>query len=210
MTSPLLSVSDLKTYLGLTGSGDDTLLGQCIDDAQGVIERDTGRRFAASSNVRTVYSTDGQASLVVHDRPYTDPSRVVTLSGTTLTEDTDVWFLPDRRNPDISTTVQFRHYDPAAYRREPMWFDRNLDRPRAQSAVPNDLVVTGIIGHPFPTNDVIHQMRVVSAWFYYRAKSGASGVVTTPTGEEIDVSEEPKASEGFIRNWRIRTAVSAV
>jgi len=37
-------------------------LAQCIIDAVGKAERDTGRVFAAASNVRTTYSTDGQAA----------------------------------------------------------------------------------------------------------------------------------------------------
>ena len=108
---PLPTVADLKTYLGITGSQDDVLLAQTIVDAVGKAERDTGRVFAAASNVRTTYSTDGQASIVIHDRPFTDPSRVVTIDGVTSSEGTNVWFLPDRRDQNISATIQLRYYD---------------------------------------------------------------------------------------------------
>lgn len=210
MASPLLSVSELKTWLGLTGSQDDTLLGVCIDDAAAQAERDTGRVFAASSNVARHYSTDGQASIVIHDRPYTDANRTVTLSGATMTEGTDVWFLPDRRNPNVTTTVQLRYYDPAAFRSDPNWFDRNLDVAANRGAEPNDLVVTGVIGHPFPTDDIIHAVTELAAWYYWRAKSGATGVVTTPTGETIGLDSEPPRYARFVADWRIRTGVVSV
>lgn len=210
MTSPLLSVSDLKTYLGLTGSSDDTLLGTCIDDAAGQVERDTGRRFAASSNVTTRYSTDGQSSVVIHDRPYTDASRTVTLGGVTLTQDTDLWFLPDRRDQAVTTTAQLRYFDPASYRSDPQWWDRNLDTWYRYGSQPNDLIITGIIGHPFPRQEVIHAVRELAAWYYWRAKSGASGVVTTPTGEAIELADVPPRYAAFVTEWRIRTAVVAI
>lgn len=206
------TVSDIKTYLGLTGTGDDSLLAQCLSDAIGKAERDTGRTFAASSNVTTRYSTDGQTSFVIHDRPYDDASRVVTLDGATQTEGTALWFLPDRRDPNVTATVQLRHYDrsrPDWYKADPMWFDRNLDSPRFGSGTPNDLVITGVIGMPFPDEDVAGAIRRLAAWFYHRAKGGASGYVSSPTGEDVELGAEPAGYSEFVRDWRIRTAVSA-
>lgn len=210
--STMPTTSDMKTFLGITGSQDDTLIGQMLTDAIGKAERDTGRRFAAASNVTTRYSTDGQASLIVHDRPYTDSSRTVTLGGVTQTEDTNVWFLPDRRDQDISATVQLRYYDRSRgdwYKADPFWFDKNLDSPRWASGAPNDLVITGIIGHPFPVDDVVGAIRLLAAWLYWNAKSGASGVVQLPSGESIDLEAEPPRYADFVRNWRIKTAVAA-
>lgn len=206
----LLTVSDLKTWLGLTGSQDDTLLATCIADATAQAERDTSRVFSAASNVVRRYSTDGQASIVIHDRPYSDASRTIVLDGVTLTQDTDCWLLPDRRNPDVSTTIQLRYYDPSAYARDPDWFDRNLDIYAARGGSPNDLVITGVIGHPFPTADVVHAVTELAAWYYWRAKSGASGVVTTPTGEVIGLADLPPRYSTFVTDWRIRTGVTAL
>lgn len=209
---PLPSVTDLKTYLGITGSQDDTLLAQVITDAVGKAERDTSRTFAAASNVTTRYSTDGQSSIIIHDRPYDDPSRVVTLGGVTMTEGTNVWFLPDRRDQNISATVQLRHYDRSRgdwYKVDPQWFDKNLDSPRYPAGAPNDLVIAGIIGHPFPDDDVVGAIRLLCAWLYWNAKSGASGVVQLPGGESLDLEAEPPRYAEFVRNWRIRTAVAS-
>jgi hypothetical protein len=209
---PLPIVADLKTYLGITGAQDDVLLAQTIVDAVGKAERDTGRVFAAASNVRTTYSTDGQSSLIIHDRPFTDATRTVTIDGVTSTEGTNVWFLPDRRDQNITATVQLRYYDrsrPDWYKSDPFWFDKNLDSPRYLSGTPNDLVITGVIGHPFPDDDVVGAIRLLEAWLYWNAKSGASGVVQLPTGEALDLEAEPPRYAEFVRNWRIRTAVAS-
>ena len=42
----------------------------------------------------------------MHERPYSDSARVVTLEGVTMTQDTSYWALPDRRNQDVFTTIQ--------------------------------------------------------------------------------------------------------
>jgi hypothetical protein len=209
---PLPTVSDLKTYLGITGAQDDVLLAQTIVDAVGKAERDTGRVFAAASNVRTTYSTDGQSSLIIHDRPYEDATRTVTIDGVTSTEGTNVWFLPDRRDQNVTATVQLRYYDrsrPDWYKLDPFWFDKNLDSPRYLAGTPNDLVITGVIGHPFPSQDVVGSIRLLEAWLYWNAKSGASGVVQLPTGEALDLEAEPPRYAEFVRNWKIRTAVAS-
>ena len=206
----LPTVADLKTYLGITGSQDDTLLAQTITDAVGKAERDTGRTFATASNTTTTYSTDGQSSIVIHDRPYADATRLVTLGGVTMTEGTGVWFLPDRRDQRITATIQLKYYDrtrPDWYKADPFWFDKNLDNPRYFSGTPNDLVIQGIIGHPFPADDIVGSIRLLEAWLYWNAKSGASGVIQLPTGESLDLEAEPPRYTEFVRNWRIRTAV---
>jgi hypothetical protein len=206
------TVSDIKTYLGITGAQDDVLISQALTDAIGKAERDTGRRFAAASNTTTRYSTDGQSSIVIHDRPFTDPSRTVQLDGVTMQEDTNVWFLPDRRDQNVTATVQVRYYDRGRtdwYKSDPFWFDKNLDSPRYLSGTPNDLVIAGVIGHPFPHEDVVGTIRLLTAWLYWNAKSGASGVVQLPTGESLDLEAEPPRYAEFVRNWRIRTAVAA-
>lgn len=208
----LPTVSDLKTYLGITGSQDDALLAQVITDALGKAERDTGRKFATASNTRTTYSTDGQTSLVIHDRPFEDAGRTVTLDGVSMVEGTNIWFLPDRRDQNVTATVQLHPYDTSRadwYKSDPYWFDKNLDRPRARGSTPNDLVITGVSGHPFPSDDVVGAIRLLEAWLYWNAKSGASGVIQLPTGESLDLEAEPPRYAEFVRNWRIRTAVAA-
>jgi hypothetical protein len=209
-----VSRSDVKTYLGLTGTGDDELIDTCINSATSQAERDTGRTFTYTSNVIRDYSTDGQVTVQIADTPKTDSTRVVTLGGVTLTEGTGYWLLPDRRNPDVSVTIQLFMFDRNRtdwYKSDPQWWDKNLDVWWGRYGnSPLDLRITGYIGHPTWKADVFEQVRFLAAWFYWRAKSGASGVIQTPTGEEIDLGTEPSSSPVFVGNWRVRTAVASV
>ena len=205
------SLPDVKNYLGLTTTADDALITSLLPDAVAAVERDTGRTFASGSNSQTKYSTDGNSSLVIHDRPLVDASRVVTLWGVTMVEDTNVWFLPDRRDPSITSTIQLRYFDRSRadwYKASPNWFDANLDNPRWFSmGSPNDLSITGIIGHPSPKSDVLWAMKYQAARLYYVAKSGAAGVVYTPAGDAVSVDGEATRYSKFVQEWRIRTAV---
>lgn len=209
---PLVTLTELKTYLKITGTSDDGLLASCASNASIQAEQDTSRIFAVTSNVRHVYSTDAQTSLTIHDRPYTDGTRTITLNGVTLTEGTNVWFLQDRRNPDVSTTIQLRAYDrgPDWYKSDPMWWDKNLDRLDRRGSVPNDLVIEGTVGHPSTPLDVKQAVTELAAAMFWKAKSGASGVVFTATGEQTTVAELEDRYQRFIENWRIRTAVQAI
>jgi hypothetical protein len=210
MGAPLVTLTDLKTYLGKTGTDDDVLLASVASNASAMAERDTGRTFAVTSNVTTRYSTDGQVALVVHDRPYSDGTRTVTYLGTALVEGTSVWFLPDRRNPEASATVQLASFAPGWWERSFSWFDGNLDSPRFSGTTPNDLVITGVVGHPTTPDDVRMAVLELAAWLYWRAKGGASSYADTLTGTEVDLSLLPMSYQVMVRNWKIRTAVASV
>jgi len=213
MGAPLVTLTELKTYLGKTGTDDDVLLASVASNATAMAENDTGRIFAVSSNVTHRYSTDGQRSLVIHDRPYNDATRVVTLQGVTMTEGTDVWFLTDRRNPDVAANIQIQYYDTAAgdwYLAHAGWFDANLDSARLRGGTPNDLVVVGTVGHPSTPGDVKAAVLELAAWLYWRAKGGSSSYVDTLTGTEVDLSYLPMAYQVMVKTWTIRTAVAVV
>ena len=209
---PLITLTELKTHLGVTGTVDDLRLAAAASNASYMAERDTGRTFAVASNVTRRYSTDGQALLTIHDRPYTDGTRTVTLQGATLTEGSGVWFLPDRRSEDVTVHVQLRHFDTSRtdwYKADPAWFDKNLDRWRWASGAPNDLVITGVVGHPSLPPDVRQAVLELAAYLYWSAKSGASGFTQSPQGDEADLGDYPESYKAMVRNWRIRTAVAA-
>lgn len=215
MTTPLVTLTELKTYLGITGAGDDLLLASVASNASAMAERDTGRLFAVASNVTTVYSTDGQAAIVIHDRPRSDATRAITIGGVAMTENSNVWLLPDRRNPDVSAMIQLRYFDTSRedwYKADPAWFDKNLDNPRylAGGGSPNDLSITGTVGHPVLPGDVKAAVFELAAWLYWRAKGGASSFAETLTGTDVDLSLLPMTYQVFVRNWRIRTAVQVI
>jgi hypothetical protein len=71
--TPLISLTDLKTYLGITGTSDDSLLASCASNASAIAAADTSRVFAVSSNVTRRYSTDGQTALTSTTGPTTTP-----------------------------------------------------------------------------------------------------------------------------------------
>jgi len=211
----IVSLAEVKTYLGLTGTQDDQVISSLIPVAEARLERDTGRTFSYTSNTSHTYSTDGQASLNIRDAPSNGSNtRTVTLGGVTLTNGTGYWLLPDRRNPDVSTTIQLQYYDTSRagwYKVDPQWWDKNLDVAHWGQGTPNDLVISGSEGHPLPVPaDVVGMAKVMTALLYWQAKSGASGTVQTPTGETIDLSQDPIGYDQFVRDWRVRTAVSGV
>jgi hypothetical protein len=214
----IVSLADVKTYIGLTGTQDDQLLTQLIGTAQARLERDTGRVFAYTSNTTSTYSTDGETLVRVRDMPANGSNtRTVRLSGVALVNGTSYWLLPDRRNPEVSTVLQLRAFDrsnPEWFKAFPGWWDANMDSPRcaAQLGSPNDLVINGPEGHPYPVpEDVVGMCKSMTALLYWQAKAGASGTVATPTGDLVDLSaRDPVGYPEFVRDWRIRTAVSGV
>lgn len=205
----LPTVTDVKTYLGLTGTGDDTLITERVAAAISMAERDTGRVFSAASNTTNYYSSNIEAIIITRDMPFVDASRVVTWNGVTLTEGTNCWFLPDRRDPNTTHHLQLRPSGAFLdYRVEPQWFDRNLDRRWYSGGLPNDVKVVGIDGIPFPKSDVTGAILVLAVFLYWRAKSGASGTAYDLTGESFTLAETPPEYQRFVADWRIRTQVA--
>ncbi len=207
---PLPSVSDVQTYLGI--SGDSAIITERLTAAIGMAERDTGRTIASGSNSTTIYSSNNDSVLRIHDRPYVDATRVVTWNGVTLTEDTDAWFLPDRRDSNLTTSLQLRAFNTVGqwYKADPQWFDKNLDRASYGAGTPNDVKITGIIGMPFPKSDVTGAILVLTAFLYWRAKSGASGTAYDLNGETFSLEETPPEYRRFVADWRVRSAVASV
>ena len=209
MGAPLVTLTEIKAYLGKTGTDDDVLIASIASNASAMAERDTSRVFSVTSNVTHRYSTDGQSSVTIHDRPYNDATRTIVFAGATMVEESTCWLLPDRRNPDVAVTIQLRPYDAEWWARSFNWFDANLDRRNWTAGTPNDLVISGTVGHPETPGDVKAAVTELAAWLYWRAKGGASSMAQTLTGEEVDLSLLPMAYQEMVRNWRVRTAVAS-
>lgn len=192
----------------------DAYIASLIAPAVAELERLSGRTISASSNVETVYSTDGASALVIHDRPWEDASRTVTLEGTALTGQQDYWFLQDRRSPHITAMIQLRAFTGSGewYKADPMWWDKNLDywNDRFGSGTqPSNLAISGIIGMPILTDDTWHAIREMTAYLF-RLKDAAGNTAFTPQGVILDLSDLPSVVQQWIGNWQIRTAVAAV
>lgn len=211
----IVSLAEAKSYIGLTGTQDDALIAGLIPAAEAKMERDTGRVFAYSSNVVRTYSTDGQALVAIRDVPAVGSNaRVVKLNGVTQTQGTGYWMLPDRRNPEVSTSIQLRYFDMTGswWLAEPQWFDRNLDSGRFPNGSPLDLEITGAEGFPTPVPGDVRQMELaIVELMYWQNKAGASGTVATTTGDLIDVNaRNPVGYPEFIAHWKTTTAVQSV
>lgn len=210
------SRSEVKAFLQIPVSTTthDALIDSLIPAAVGTLERMSGRQISASSNVQTTYSTDGSSSLVIHDRPYTDPSRSVQLDGTTLTENQDVWFIQDRRDPNVTATIQLRQFTGSGewWKADPDWFNKNLDiwaRRWGESGMPNNLTITGIIGMPLITYDTHHAI-IEMTGYLFKQKDAAGNVTFSPEGAILDIQDLPTPVQAWLINWRIRTAVSVI
>lgn len=59
------AASDVKTYLGITGSGDDTLIAALCVRAQAMVDRYCNRTFEASSNTNRTFDAVRDVSLGV-------------------------------------------------------------------------------------------------------------------------------------------------
>lgn len=213
MSVPIVSLTDIKTYLGKVGTDDDVLIASIASNATAKAEQDTGRVFSVTSNVTSVYSTDGQAMVSVRDLPRADSTRVVTLNGATMTENTNYWLLPDRRNPAVSTQLQVRPWDrsrPDWYKSDPFWFDKNLDRYPYGPGTPLDLSVTGTEGHPQVSGDVFAAIAELACWEYWRSKGGVSSYASSLSGTQVDLSVEPDLYTKMVEHWKVRTQVASV
>jgi hypothetical protein len=75
----LVNVADLKTFLEITGSDDDALLGDLLDHAEGLFESETGRKdapFTAADTARSeVKDGTGSAELYL-DYPISDVTSI--------------------------------------------------------------------------------------------------------------------------------------
>lgn len=206
----LISLSDLRTSLGITGSSEDVLLASIASNASARWELDTSRRFTYASNVVRRYSTEGRLYIPIEDVPVTDATRVVTLDGAALVEGQSYWLIPDRRNPDVSVSLQLGAFGPGFWRSDPGWFDKNLDRLWARGAQPLNLEVTGCHGHPTLPGTAQAGILALGTWMFYRAKSGGSGTVALPSGQSADLSELPPGYSDAVEAWRRYGSVESV
>lgn len=205
--------AEVKTYLQIpvATTTHDALIQSLIPAAVANLERLSGRQISASSNQTSTYSTDGSSALVIHDRPFSDPSRVVVLNGITQTENQDYWMLPDRRYANITAMIQLQAFNGYSYKGDPDWWDKNLDTYYAKynTGMPNDLQITGILGMPLISEDTKLAITSMTAYLF-KLKDASANTIFSPDGAVLDLSDLPANVQQWIINWRIRTAVALV
>ena len=181
-----ITTADVKSYLGLTGAVDDTLLGYLIDRAQKAIETHTQRIFSASADTTRLYTvgedTDGRYLYLDEDlcAITTVTTDADATSPTTLTDETDYITIPRNTTPYIalqiigSSTYEWTYTDDPAM----------------------GVSVIGRFAYSTtPPEDILHAcIRLVG--YYYRQKDSQvfdvtaipeAGVISIPQGIPADV-----------------------
>jgi hypothetical protein len=124
-TYALVSLTDLRQYLGLTTTTDDTLLERCIERATAVCESYCGRKFKSRDYVEW-RDTAGQNRVALKESPVTFVKfvgvaweHVITVGGTTatdaalsvtVTEDSVKLYRMTSAGAETTTTLTFATY----------------------------------------------------------------------------------------------------
>lgn len=178
-TSDYCTVADLKTYLGITGAADDTLLTNLLSRAQKAIEVYTGRVFkcAADTTRKFIVGQDTEGDTLYFDE---DLCQVTSVSndadGTprALTKDTDYVTLPRNRTPwygfkILTSTSEFWDY---------------TDDPET------GVTVTGRWAYSItPPDDIVHACIRLAGYFYRQKDAGVFDVTAIPDAGVIQIPQ---------------------
>jgi hypothetical protein len=184
-------------------------LGSNIRAASAFLQRATGRQFEAQTGVTKKFTTNGQAYISIPDlRTATS----ITLSGTSMTLDTDAWLLPDSQQSGVYVGMQFRPYGGrGGYRSFPDWFDTNKDRWYGlYGSDVHDLSITGDWGHDPLPDELLHATKALALWYTKRPDASLSNTLQTPDGNIFDLSSLPAEVTTFIANWKVGSFVEAM
>lgn len=194
-----LTAADLRLYLGTeqaTGRYSDAPLGSNIRAAQGMLERETGRRFDTGSGTVTI-STNGKAVVSIPDlRSVTS----VSLQDTPLVASETYWLLPDAKHSGVYVNLQLRPFG-GDFRGNPQWFDRNLDQPWYNGgSLPNDLViVSDAWGWDSKPDELLIGVKALAAWLTKRADAVLAGGLIDQAGNIFDYSNWPAEAQAARR-----------
>ncbi|MFW9928140.1 MAG: phage head-tail connector protein [Candidatus Thorarchaeota archaeon] len=93
-----ITVSEVKTYLGITGSSEDTNLGTLVDSVNTFIPNYTNRTWDLTTYTEELYDGSGHAALILKNRPVVSISEIL-VNTEEVTERSDVneigWFVYD-------------------------------------------------------------------------------------------------------------------
>lgn len=103
-----ITTSELKTYLGVTGTGDDTLLGALITAAQKAVESFCRRRFEATTATRYYTLDDTMGQTLYLDDDLLTVTKLVNGDGVEITNDQYV-LLPRNSSPKYAIQLLSGH-----------------------------------------------------------------------------------------------------
>ncbi len=173
------TVAELKTYLGISGSGDDALLSDLLDRATAFIESYTGKSFTASTETRYFdYSyIDDDDRLLILDEWLLSAATVKDADGNTISSD-DYVLLP--RNGDRYHSIRLKSAE--------VW--------GCTSDEDASVSVAGEWGWSSEPPDDIKHVCIRLAGYYYRQRDAQvfdvtaqpdTGTITIPQGLPADV-----------------------
>lgn len=89
----IITTSEYKTYAGISGSGDDTFIGVCINAATAALQRLTGRTFEGGTLTEKYSAGPDQRSFQLRNWPVTSVTSVTQIiySGETFTIDSSMY-----------------------------------------------------------------------------------------------------------------------
>lgn len=170
------TVAELKSYLGISGAGDDALLAALLDRASAAIDAYTNRSFAAGYATRYFDAAAVDGDVLTLDGDLFEATTVTTGEGRTVTR---YWLLPRNAGPPYH---QIKLKEAA----EADWaFDTD-----------GEIEVYGLWGYSAePPDDVVHACIRLAA-YYYKQKDAQvfdvtalpeQGVISVPKGLPADV-----------------------
>lgn len=175
------SASDLKAYLGITSTADDTLIGSILTRAQKIVETECGRVFEAASD--STHSLDAIADV----------------DGMTLYLDSDLCSVTSVTNGD-SVAVASTEYIPDPRNVTPYYaltMKGSAGKSWTYSTDPeNAITVVGKWAYSTSAPaDIVHATIRLGAWMYRQKDSGmdgdrvlsADGVLVMPAAIPNDV-----------------------
>lgn len=189
------TISDLKAYTGITGTGDDSLLYECVLRAQAAIERYTGRVFEVPADTTRYFDAS------------TDVDGRLLLLGTDLAQITTV------TNGDAdSTVIASAYYVTEPRNAAPYYAIRLLSSSGYAWEYTNDpenaISVTGRWGYSVTAPDDVVQAALQWATYLYRVKDSQildtqlmpeQGIMVVPQGIPKGVTELLKPYKVRIR-----------
>jgi hypothetical protein len=186
------TTSDLKSYLGITSSGDDGLLGDCLERAQALIEAATNRMFEADED--STRSFDAVADVV----------------GAVLYLDEDLAAITSITNGDTAATVVTgAEYVPEPRNQTPYYAVRLLNSAGLSWDYVDDpenaITISGKWAYSLSAPADIVQATIRLAAFLYRQKESNADVdraLQLPDGSLVLPSGLPRDVMAIIARYR--------
>lgn len=180
-----ITISDLKGYLGITGTADDSLLYECVLRAQAAIERYTGRVFEVTTSTTRYFDA------------------VADVMGSVLWFGTDCASITTVTNGDADSTVITSAYYVTQPRNAPPYYAIKLLASSGYaweySTDPeNAIAISAKWGYSVTPPDDVVQACLQWASYLYRAKDAQvmdtqllpeQGIMTVPQGIPKGVTE---------------------